>query len=106
MFNNTDSQTSETILEVVEQGRQGIQGEVGEGFPSGGTSGQILVKQSDEDYDADWENPTEEPEEDFSITVDGTTGEILYKDPSSSYTGTFTISGMAVGQWFNFCRWY
>jgi hypothetical protein len=32
----------------------GIQGPVGQGFPQGGTTGQILVKQSSTDYDITW----------------------------------------------------
>ena len=39
------------------QGPQGIQGEPGLGFPSGGTIGQILTKNSSEDYDTIWANP-------------------------------------------------
>jgi hypothetical protein len=32
----------------------GIQGPVGLGFPSGGTEGDLIVKQSGTDYDAAW----------------------------------------------------
>lgn len=32
----------------------GLQGPVGEGFPPGGTTGQILIKNSNQDYDASW----------------------------------------------------
>ena len=29
----------------------------GEGIPPGGTTGQVLTKKSDEDYDAEWQEP-------------------------------------------------
>ena len=29
----------------------------GEGIPPGGTTGQVLTKKSDEDYDAEWQDP-------------------------------------------------
>jgi hypothetical protein len=37
-------------------GPQGPQGDPGEGVPTGGTTNQILVKQSGSDYDAGWED--------------------------------------------------
>ena len=37
-----------------EQGPAGQKGDPGEGIPSGGTSGQVLTKKSDTDYDAEW----------------------------------------------------
>lgn len=37
-----------------EQGPAGPAGEPGKGVPGGGTSGQVLVKKSDADYDAQW----------------------------------------------------
>lgn len=36
------------------QGIQGIQGEVGQGVPAGGTTGQLLAKNSNTDYDSEW----------------------------------------------------
>lgn len=44
-----DQQNTEITLAV-----PGAQGPVGVGFPQGGTTGQILVKQSGTDYDAIW----------------------------------------------------
>lgn len=38
------------------QGPEGSQGIPGIGLPTGGTAGQILKKQTDDDYDANWEN--------------------------------------------------
>jgi hypothetical protein len=36
------------------QGTQGIQGPTGQGVPSGGTTGQLLAKASNTDYDTEW----------------------------------------------------
>jgi hypothetical protein len=43
----------ETIVSLEFKG-VGLQGPVGEGFPSGGTTGQVLTKNSDQNYDASW----------------------------------------------------
>lgn len=40
-------------------GAQGVQGEQGIGLPDGGTTGQVLVKYSNEDYDFDWKDTTD-----------------------------------------------
>lgn len=37
-----------------EQGVAGQKGDPGEGIPAGGTSGQVLTKKSDADYDTEW----------------------------------------------------
>lgn len=37
-----------------EQGPAGQKGDPGEGIPTGGTSGQVLTKKSDADYDTEW----------------------------------------------------
>lgn len=42
------------IGETGPQGPQGPKGDTGEGIPNGGTYGQILVKNSDTDYDVSW----------------------------------------------------
>jgi hypothetical protein len=39
-------------------GRDGSEGKIGPGVPVGGTSNQVLVKQSDSDYDSRWGNLT------------------------------------------------
>lgn len=36
----------------------GREGPTGQGVPAGGTTGQVLTKQSNSDYDTDWETPT------------------------------------------------
>lgn len=40
-------------------GAQGIQGEQGVGLPDGGSTGQVLVKYSNTDYDFDWKDTTD-----------------------------------------------
>ncbi len=47
-------ETNTTIIEVVESGQQGGKGLDGRGVPAGGTTGQILNKKSDTDYDTEW----------------------------------------------------
>ena len=38
-------------------GAQGPKGDPGEGVPTGGTTGQVLTKRTDEDYDTEWVAP-------------------------------------------------
>lgn len=40
------------------QGPQGPKGDTGAGVPTGGTTGQVLAKKSDSDYDTQWVNQT------------------------------------------------
>lgn len=44
-----------------EQGIQGPQGEQGVGVPSGGTTGQVLTKKSNTDYDYEWKDTDLKP---------------------------------------------
>lgn len=60
-----------------EQGIQGIQGDPGEGVPTGGTTGQILEKLSNADYDTQWADP--EPGAAIGAPlVGGTAGSVLF----------------------------
>lgn len=54
-------------------GPQGPQGETGEGVPTGGVAGQVLTKQSNADYDTDWEAVPSAPVQ----SVNGQTGTVL-----------------------------
>lgn len=47
-----------TTVVISTVGAQGIQGETGEGVPTGGAAGEVLTKQSGTDFDTDWEVPT------------------------------------------------
>ncbi len=54
-------------------GKDGQDGPVGPGVASGGTTGQVLVKKSDEDHDTEWQDaPT-------SLPAGGATGQVLAK---------------------------
>lgn len=56
-----------------EQGETGPAGPVGPGVASGGTTGQVLVKKSGEDYDTEWQDaPT-------SLPAGGAVGQVLAK---------------------------
>ena len=45
---------NENQIEVITVGMQGPPGVDGQGVPTGGTTGQALIKASDENYDAEW----------------------------------------------------
>lgn len=67
---NSDSGSTRVVLRVVGMTVNGgkiydfdfynIKGDSGEGVPVGGTTGQVLAKTSDEDYDTEWIDPTAE----------------------------------------------
>jgi len=46
--------TTEAVVNIVPIGEQGIQGDPGEGVPVGGTTGQVLAKASNTNYDTEW----------------------------------------------------
>lgn len=48
-----DSATT-AVISVITEGPQGPPGPPGQGFASGGTTGQVLAKASDDDYDTEW----------------------------------------------------
>lgn len=48
----------------------GPKGDPGEGLPSGGTTGQVLTKNSDSDGDASWKNPSTVSDEQVKTAVD------------------------------------
>lgn len=56
----------------VMNGEQGEQGEPGEGLASGGTTGQVLKKRSNADYDTEWAN-----ESGTVLSVNGKTGSVV-----------------------------
>lgn len=53
-------------------GPQGPQGDPGVGVPTGGTAGQVLTKESGDDYDADWQDPSGSVD-----SVNGQTGVVV-----------------------------
>lgn len=88
---------------------KGTQGSPGEGVPSGGTTGQVLSKQSGTDYDADWE----------TLTIPSTAAEISFDNTGTGMTATdvqdavtelnsslndlrdYSTSEIAVGKWID-----
>lgn len=52
VFYNADKKRSFNVNFAF--GKNGKDGEAGIGIPKGGTSGQALVKNSDNDYDCSW----------------------------------------------------
>ena len=54
-----------------ETGPKGDKGEPGKGVAPGGTTGQMLVKATDSDYDTEWVNPPQTVEIDPTLTVSG-----------------------------------
>jgi len=64
-------------------GPQGPQGPTGAGVASGGTTGQILNKASNNDYDTTWVD-------NHPIPSGGTTGQVLVKTNNSDYNVTWS----------------
>lgn len=80
-------------------GRRGPQGPPGQGVPAGGTTGQVLAKDSNTDYDTEWVNVDVIPDGDdltaFMVTFSATIVETQpYRDPTSGEIDTF-LDGMA-----------
>lgn len=65
-------------------GPQGDPGDPGVGVPAGGTTGQILEKNSDSDYDTVWNDPPSSG----VTTISGTSNQII----ASASTGSVTLS--------------
>lgn len=51
-----DPETSSEFWQLIAaKGEQGAEGQQGVGIPTGGTAGQVLIKKSEADFDAQWE---------------------------------------------------
>lgn len=59
-------------------GPQGPAGPQGQGVPAGGTSGQVLAKSTDADYQTEWVNQPE------GLPAGGTTGQVVTKTDSGA----------------------
>lgn len=73
------SETIVNIINVAEPGPAGADGAPGAGVPAGGTTGQIMAKASDTDYDTAWVDPP-------SGGLTGTTTQVVYFDGSGNPT--------------------
>jgi hypothetical protein len=78
----------------------GVQGPVGQGFPSGGTAGQLIVKQSSVDYDSEWTSSvsglTLQNAIASGLTVQGTVSGGTFSSPSlisPTISGDIAASG-------------
>jgi len=85
----TGTSPNQILNLVLERGPAGEPG-ASVGFPIGGTTGQIAVKQSGTDYDVAWANQP------VGIPAAGTTGQALIKDTNADYDVSWgTVSGGA-----------
>ena len=87
---NTGTSTDAVLNFGIPKGEQGEQGPAGQdgtdgrdgtdgvGVPSGGTTGQVLKKKSNTDYDTEWGS-------DESVPSGGTTGQVLKKKSNTDY---------------------
>lgn len=66
------------------QGPQGVMGASGPGVPIGGTTGQILAKQTNTDFDTYWIAAGA-----TGIPVGGTTGQVLTKNSSTNFDASW-----------------
>lgn len=69
-------------------GEPGEQGPVGEGVPTGGSVGQVLTKQSNADYDTDWETPEPLPGTIVQSVVAGDNMSVDNSDPANPIVST------------------
>lgn len=65
-------------LGIVGKGDKGDKGDPGEGVPTGGTTGQVLKKASNANYDTEWGSVE-------ALPTGGTTGQVLAKKSNTNY---------------------
>lgn len=84
-----------------------LQGEPGEGVPTGGTIGQVLTKNSGSDYDTEWTDPaqtyTDEMAQDAvgNILTDSSSVDLNYNDAGPSITASVKPEGVDHSQLSN-----
>ena len=72
------------VVATVRSGIDGIDGDDGDdgvGVPAGGTTGQVLKKKSNTDYDTEWSDE----EGGVGVPAGGTTGQVLKKKSNTDY---------------------
>lgn len=72
------SENEWTDVGLVGRGEKGDQGDPGEGVPTGGTTGQVLKKSSNANYDTEWGSVE-------ALPTGGTTGQVLAKASGADY---------------------
>ena len=75
----------------------------GEGIPEGGTTGQVLMKKSDADYDAEWKNVSAGTSDQYFEMVEG--GATTANGVSLDITGLIE-NHLDYGQWDSMNNWY
>lgn len=75
----------------------------GEGIPEGGTTGQVLMKKSDADYDAEWRNVSAGTSDQYFEMVEG--GATTANGVSLDITGLIE-NHLDYGQWDSMNNWY
>ena len=82
----TDSNTDEIVCPI---GPQGDRGPAGVGVVAGGTTGQVLKKKSNTDFDTEWADESGGGSE-HGIPSGGTTNQILHKKSNTDYDVEWT----------------
>lgn len=88
------------------KGAKGDPGDAGQGVPASGTTGQLLAKKTNADYDTEWVNPPEGTVTD--VTVNGTSvvtsGVAQVTVPTASSTTPADLGTASAGSSANFAR--
>lgn len=83
------------LLETVKKLAEQSQGEPGVGVPTGGTTGQVLTKASDTDYDTEWSDVETSDIEYFDVTLTLAPGGAYY---NSNKTPAQIVAAITAGQ--------
>jgi len=94
-YTNFNEVNLDYILETLKQIADQSQGEPGVGVPTGGTTGQVLTKASDTDYDTEWSDVDTSDVEYFDVTLTLAAGGAYY---NSDKTPAQIVAAIAAGQ--------
>lgn len=72
-------------VSVVAAGPQGPTGPAGDAVPAGGTTGQVLAKDSGADGDVSWQDPPAPSEAENGVPSGGLTGQLLSKNSGTDF---------------------
>jgi len=86
--------TTPINITVETTGAQGIKGDTGEGVPTGGTTGQVLKKASNTNYDTVWSSDT-------GTGITELSGDVTAGPGSGSQTATLTNTAVTPGSYTN-----
>lgn len=94
-YTNFNEVNLDYILETNKQIADQSQGEPGVGVPTGGTTGQVLTKASDTDYDTEWSDVDTSDVEYFDVTLTLAAGGAYY---NSDKTPAQIVAAITAGQ--------